>query len=125
MFPFPLTRRVSDGFHHPSLTRRVSGNGQRNEGKAAPLPRSRWWSNLERQSPARIPSFETDMFKRVIDFWASLWKPWPLRDTDGVPLVGDRRDLPRHERSLEVTCRPLNVLGPAPSWPAVVQDISV
>lgn len=65
------------------------------------------------------------MFKRLIDFWASLWKPLPLRSGVSARPEGERRDLERHERSLEVTCRPLHGLGPPPSWPAVVQDVSV
>lgn len=64
------------------------------------------------------------MLRRVLDLWASIWKPWPGSGKGDAPPGGDRRGPTRHDRRLEVSCRPLNVLGPPPRWPAVVQDVS-
>lgn len=65
------------------------------------------------------------MFERVLAFWASVWKLGPLRaGSQGGPEGNDRRDLPRHPRTLEVICRPLAAVGDAARWPAVVQDVS-
>ena len=65
------------------------------------------------------------MFERVMAFWTSVWKPGSLRAAAGGPPDGsDRRDLPRHPRSLEIVCRPMAGVGDLPRWPAVIEDVS-
>jgi len=63
------------------------------------------------------------MFDRMIAFWSSLWNPSGSRAGLATPAEGDRRDLERHPRHLEVSCRLANNFTGA-RWPAVVQDVS-